>query len=367
VLIFRRVVAILLLILIAIPSLLSPVYRFPAPQPFAGPALWNPYARLTGTWQKANLHAHGHAWGGVTNGRQTDEEVVKAYRERGYSVAGVSNYGSIAAFQGVDTIPLYEHGYNIPKAHQLAIGARRVVWLDFPFWQTLDQKQFILNRVGAAAELVSLNHPNTGYVDDDMRNLTGYQLMEIVNGPFPVEDLWDYALSAGHVVWAVANDDAHDVTNLRRTFIAWNMIDAPTPSAADVVSALRQGRSYAVSLAGNNADAALKSVEVNDATMTIASTGVPATYLFVGQDGAVRGTANQVMEATYTFAATDTYIRTVIRTPNMVMYVNPVFRYDGAKLPSPLAAVDETSTWLHRAVILIISAAVVFFLWRRRS
>jgi len=367
VLIFRRVVAILLLIFIAIPSLLAPVYRFPTPQPFAGPALWNPYAHLTGTWQKANLHAHGHAWGGVTNGRQSDEEVVQAYKRRGYAVAGVSNYGSIAAFHGVDTIPLYEHGYNIPKSHQLAIGARHVVWLDFPFWQTLDQKQSIIDRVGAAAELVSLNHPNTGYVDDDMRNLTGYQLMEIVNGPFPVEDLWDFALSAGHVVWAVANDDAHDVTNLRRTFIAWNMIDAPTPSAADIIGALRQGRSYAVSLAGNNADAALKSVEVRDATMTISSTGVPATYLFVGQDGVVRGTANQVMEATYTFAATDTYIRTVIRTPNMVMYVNPIVRYDGTKLPSAAATVDEASTWLHRGLILLLSAAVVFLLWRRTS
>jgi hypothetical protein len=366
VLILRRAAAILLLFLIAIPSLLAPVYRFPAPQPFAGAALWNPYAHLTGTWQKANLHAHGRAWGGVTNGRQTDEEVVQAYTQRGYSVAGVSNYASIAAHNGVATIPLYEHGYNIAKIHQLAIGARSVVWLDFPFWQSLDQKQFIVDRVGAAAELVSLNHPNTGYVEDDMRNLTGYQLMEIVNGPFPVEDLWDAALSAGHVVWALANDDAHDVTNLRRTFIAWNMIDAPSASSADVVSALRQGRSYAVSLVGTNTDAALKSVEVSGAAMTIASTGVPATFLFVGQDGAVRGTANQVMEATYTFAATDTYIRTVIRTPNMVMYINPVLRYNGTALPAPAAVAEATSTWLHRGVILLVSGVAVFFLWGRR-
>ena len=335
------------------------------PQPFAGPALWNPYAHLAGTWQKANLHAHGRAWGGVTNGTQSDEDVVQAYKRRGYAVAGVSNYASIAAFHGVDTLPLYEHGYNIPKGHQLAIGARGVVWLDFPFWQTLNQKQYIIDRVGAAAELVSVNHPNTAYTDDDMRNLTGYQLMEIVNGPFPVEDLWDAALSSGHVVWALGNDDAHDVTNLRRTFIAWNMIDAPSASNGDIVSALRQGRTYAVSLVGDKADAALKSVEVADSTMTIASTGVPATYLFVGQDGAVRGTANQVMEATYTFAATDTYIRTVIRTPNMVMYINPVMRYDGSKLPSPLSTVDGASTWLHRAIVLVVSALIGLFLWRR--
>ncbi len=368
-LIFRRVVAFVLFVLIAIPLLLAPVYRFPPPQPFSGSALWNPYAHLSGTWQKSNLHAHGHAWGGVTNGKQSDEEVVRAYKERGYAVAGVSNYGSIAAFEGVDTIPLYEHGYNIPKSHQLAIGARRVVWIDFPFWQTLNQKQFIIDRVGSAAELVSLNHPNTGYIDDDMRNLTGYQLMEIVNGPFPVEDLWDAALSSGHVVWALANDDAHDVTNLRRTFIAWNMIDAPSASAADIIGALRHGRSYAVSLVGNNVDAALKNVELSGATLTISSAGVPATYLFIGQGGEIRGTANQVMEATYTFAATDTYIRTVIRTPNMVFYVNPIIRYDGTALPRPAAGIDETATWLNRTVILLLSISLVFFMSRgpRRS
>ena len=363
--IFRRIVAILLFVFIAIPLLLAPVYRFPTPQPFAGPVLWNPYAHLTGTWQKANLHAHGHAWAGVTNGTQSDHDVVRAYKQRGYSVAGVSNYASIAAFHGVDKLPLYEHGYNIPKGHQLAVGARSVVWLDFPLWQSLNQKQFIIDRVGAASELVSINHPNTAYTDEDMRNLTGYQLMEIVNGPFPVEDLWDAALSSGHVVWALGNDDAHDVTNLRRTFIAWNMIGAESASPGDVIGALRRGRSYAVSLVGDQVDAALKSVEVTDATMTIASTGVPATYLFVGQDGAVRGTANQVMEATYTFAATDTYIRTVIRTPNMVMYVNPVIRYNGTTLPVLASTVDGTSTWLHRGIVLVVSAGIVFLLWRR--
>jgi len=134
-----------------------------------------------------------------------------------------------------------------------------------------------------------------------------------------------------------------------------------------VIGALRQGRSYAVSLVGSNADAAFKGLDVKDATMTVSSSGVPATYLFVGQDGSVRGTSNQVMEASYTFAATDSYIRTVIRTPNMVMYINPVLRYDGATLPSPSASVDAPSTWLHRGIIFIISAAVVFLLWRRRA
>jgi hypothetical protein len=364
VLIFRRGLAIFFLA-IAIPYLLAPVYRFPPPQQFAGEALWNPYAHMAGHWQRANLHAHGRSWGGLTNGYQSDEEVVRAYKEHGYAVAGVSNYQWISSQHGVDTMPLYEHGYNIAKGHQLAIGARSVEWLDFPVWQGRDQKQYIIDRVGATADLVALNHPNTAYTDDDLRDLTGYQLLEVVNGPFPVEDAWDAALSNGHLVWVLANDDSHNLMTARRTFIAWNMIDAPSAGTADIINALRHGRTYAVSLVGENADASLKDIQLENGTLTVSSAGVPATYLFVGQDGTVRKTADQVMQASYTIEPKDTYIRTVIRTPNIVMYLNPIVRYTGAGVPSRRATPDMTATWLQRGFLSAAYAAVVFLLWRR--
>jgi hypothetical protein len=366
VLIFRRVLATFFLA-VTLPYLLAPVYRFPPPQQFTGAALWNPYAHTSATWHRANLHAHGRSWGGLTNGSQLDEDVVRAYRQHGYSVAGVSDYHWIAAQHGIDTLPLYEHGYNIAKNHQLAIGAHSVEWLDFPLWQGRDQKQYIIDRVGAAADLVAINHPNTAYSEDDLRDLTGYQLMEVVNGPFPGEDFWDVALSTGHLVWALANDDSHDIKNARRTFIAWNMIDAPSASTPDIVDALRRGRHYAVSLVGDKADASLKSIELQDTTVTVSSSGVPATYLFVGQDGTVRKTADQVMQASYTIEPRDTYIRTVIRTPNIVMYLNPIVRYDGAGPPSRRATPNFAFTWLQRGILAGLCAAVVLLLWRRPS
>jgi len=91
------------------------------------------------------------------------------------------------------------------------------------------------------ADLVAINHPGTAYTEDDLRDLTGYHLMEVVNGPFGFEELWDAALSSGHVIWALANDDIHDLTNLRRLAVAWNMIDSPSPGLSDIVSALRDG------------------------------------------------------------------------------------------------------------------------------
>jgi hypothetical protein len=364
VLILKRVAAIVFLAA-AVPYAFAPVYRFPPPRSFSGPALWNPYAHLTGSWQRANLHAHGHAWNGLTNGTHTDYEVVEAYRQRGYSVAGVSDYQWIAAQHGVPTMPLYEHGYNITKEHQLAIGAKSVEWLDFPIWTGLDQKQFILNRVARTSALVAINHPGTAYSERDLHSLTGYQLMEVINGPFGFEDLWDAALSSGHPIWALANDDIHDLTNLRRLAVAWNMIDAPTASVSDIVSALRVGRSYAVSLVGEKADASLVGVAVQGSVLTVSSSGVPATFLFIGQDGVVRQTSDQVTQATYRITHKDTYVRTVIRTPNMVMYLNPVLRHDGTSIPVPVAVVNEPLTWLSRIVVVMICIIVPPQLWRR--
>ena len=202
---------------------------------------------------------------------------------------------------GRDTLPIYEHGYNISKRHQLAIGARRVAWFDFPLWQGLSHEQLIIDQVGATADLVALAHPGLrdGYTEDNLRSLTGYQLLEVVNGPFDAEEPWDWALSSGHVVWGVANDDSHDTTDPRRTAMAWNMIDAPSTSTPDVVSALREGRAYAVGRTDDEAptmDAVVTDVKFAAGTLTVTHDGPPSTLEFVGQNGAIRRTVKNALE-----------------------------------------------------------------------
>src|SRR5262245_42312253 len=146
-------------------------------------------------------------------------------------------------------MPLYEHGYNLLKHHQLAIGAHSVDWFDFPLWQSLSNQQYVIDRVARTADLVALAHPpsRNAYMPSELRELSGYQLIEVVNGPFHLATAWDAALSSGHAVWGIANDDTHDLRDAGRAAVAWNMIDAPTASTADIVAALRAGRSYAVS------------------------------------------------------------------------------------------------------------------------
>jgi hypothetical protein len=345
-----------IVLLALLPYAWSPIYSFPDATPFAGPALWNPYESVTGTWQRANLHAHGRAWGGLTSGDQSDAEVARRYHQLGYSVAGVSDYQRIAAFGGVDTIPLYEHGFNAGKNHQLAIGAHGVDWVDFLLWQSLSNQQYVIDRVRRKADLVALNHPSSrdAYDAAATRALTGYQLIEVVNGPFSAEDVWDSALSSGRPVWALANDDTHDLSDVRRTAVGWNMIDSPSPSTADIISALRTGRSYAVLRTGA-ADAAglttLSSVAVHDGTIRVELEGALSTITFIGQDGTVRRTAKDASTAEYTMTDGDTYVRTVVTSPQTTLFLNPVIRWDGSTLPAPAARVDAAWTWTQRGGI----------------
>ena len=286
------------------------------------------------------MHAHGRAWLGLTSGEQSDADVASRYRELGYSVAGVSDYQRIAAFHGIDTLPLYEHGFNLGKNHQLAIDAHAVDWFDLPLWQSPSHQQYVIDRVKRKAGLVALNHPSSrdAYGFDALRALTGYDLIEVANGPFTTGDEWDIALSAGRLVWAMGNDDTHDLGDVRRSAVAWTMIDAASASNADITSALRAGRSYAVQRTGAldaSGITTLSALSVDAGTITVTLNGAASTVMFIGQDGVVRQTVMDAWRASYRMTDTDSYVRTVVTSPQTTMYLNPVVRWNGTALPAP--------------------------------
>jgi hypothetical protein len=362
----------LAVVLLVLPYAWAPQYRFPDPAPFTGAEWLNPYAGLVGTWQRANLHAHGRAWNGFTNGKQTNDEIVRRYRALGYDVPGVSNYQRIADLHDPAAVPLYEHGYNIGKHHQLAIGARRVTWFDFPLWQSASQQQYVIERVKRTADLVALAHPNSrfAYTLDDLRQLTGYDLIEVVNGPFTAEDSWDAVLSSGRAVWGVANDDTHDLTDPRRTAAAWNMIAAESAKPADIIAALKKGQSYSVSRTGAleaSGLTTLSRIEVVDGGLSVVCAGAPATFTFIGQNGGERKKVKSAHSAQYTLTRADTYVRVVVEAPQTVLYLNPVIRYDGRELAAVAASIDVAATWTRRTAFLVACATLTLLAWRRRA
>lgn len=354
------------------PYAMCPVYRFPAPAPFSGAAFYDPYAnRPAGSqWRTANFHAHGRAWGGLTEGRQTDSAIVHHYyNDLGYDVAGVSDYQQIDRHRTDSSfVPTYEHGVNALKTHLLGINARHVVWFDFPLPQSRSEKQYIIDRVGAGASLVALAHPalRGGYSREDLSVLTHYQLFEVLNHFVVSDSLWDVALSTGHAVWAIGSDDSHNIMDAGQTGAMWTEILSPSTRAADVVEALKAGRTYAVAGHGARSDAHPEQIAVNGDTLTV-TCDIPVSRIdFIGQQGHLLSRAFGTKSASYVIQAGDPYVRTVIATPHTIMFLNPIVRYDGHQVARPVAVLDVPRTWALRSSILVTALMLIWLAVVRR-
>jgi hypothetical protein len=352
----------------------SKYYRFPEPKPFSGSEIFNPYKDIKGKWLKSNFHAHTKAWGGLTNGHQTAKEIMDHYiNDLKYDVAVISNYEQTIQYLPEGSplyFPVYEHGYNIGKVHHLVFGNKKVCYFDILLWQSADNKQFLIEHLLKKNPLISLNHPSmrNGYTPADLRKLSGYQLMEVINTPGNDEALWDTALSAGKLSWIIANDDCHDIRKPNETGISWTMVNSPENKAASILDALKNGLTYGVTGKEGVNRHYLKEVKAEGNNILIKVDSTADEIRLIGQDGMIKKSVAKTDSALYTFDLRDTYIRAVIKFPDMTMYLNPLIRYDGKGIPRNeiTASVNTWKTILIRVLIFVIWVGVTVLLFRNK-
>lgn len=381
---FPRLWLMLLMLLLVAPLsvgflyVFSPIYRFPPPQPFAGPQWFNPYQDSGPVWQRCNFHVHSRNWFGLTQGVNHPEDIRETYRRMGYNVLSISDYQHItpSGFSRLLDIPVYEHGYNTGKVHQIVLGARKVMWLDYPLGQTVHHKQQIINRLKESAEFVILAHPslNGGYTPEDMARLSGYDAVEALNHFRYSLELWDAALSSGRAVWLFGGDDSHDVSIAGETGVRWTMINSTSKKRRPLIKALRNGAFYAASgRRGKTANqlSRLTLENVRNEFRILVFCSLPADIHFIGQKGKLRHSVKYASEASMFLTPEDTYIRVELLRPDGSLYLNPVIRWDGKTLPNPATVLDMTKTWLKRDITILLTAGllilVAFRLLRRRK
>lgn len=357
----------------------APVYDFPEPVPFHGDKLYNPYQGMDSTqWRKANFHYHSKAWLGLTSGRKnTYEAFYETYKALGYDAPQISNYQSIdRRFQdSAFYIPVYEHGFGVRKKHQILIGAREVLWLDYSLYQTLSHKQHIINLLRPDNEIVAIAHPDweAGYSLEDMRYLTNYDLVEALDHNWRSIPQWDAALSAGRPVFLLADDDAHDITDRFEIQRICTYINSPVVQGDSMVKALKEGKAFGAEIymgdwetfedKARNARSipVVNSVSLKGDTLLVSVTGRPYKIDFIGQNGKSKKITMFANKAWYKFQPGDTYIRTEITFityfdfpnvgPGTVFYLNPVFRYNGGKPVNTLVAeVNIVRSWILRII-----------------
>ena len=343
--------------------LFCPIYSFATPRPFSGDSIYNPYAATgKGNWIKCNFHAHAHSWQGVTNGKGSAADIHRVYNQLGYSVHAVSNYESIdTTFQfSPSYISAYEHGYNLLKTHQLVLNAKVVCWKDYLLPQTVNNKQDIIQRIHQTDSnaFISINHPllRNGYHASDFNHLTKYNCVEVLNPACNSSSLWDAALSAGKPVFAMSDDDTHDVddTTITGNFCTW--INVPKINPTTIINSLKTGCSYSMVI-GKHINQQiwqgkaihlplLQSFVVKEDTVQV-TFSLPAKEISViGQNGSLLQQKVNTDSAFFVLRKQDPYAR-VVATYNdgIQLVLNPVFRYQQSPLWQADASIKAVPTF----------------------
>lgn len=371
--------------LVILTSIFVPYYSFDEPKPFSGSYYNNPYHNMNpNNWIQANFHAHTRQFGGLTNGRvNTNEMVDSVYKVLGFDHVGLSDYNTINYFDSLNPgfIPAYEHGYGIFKIHQLCIGAKKVRKLDFFAFQNLSMKQHTLNRLEKQTRLAIPAHPSfvkKGYLVEDMKYLSNYKLMEVLNGFRISTAHWDTALSNGHLVYLIGNDDSHDVTDITDVATRFTMINAAENEADQLLLALENGNAVGVDFPIKRDESLeqkvkrlkkdlpyIKQVELNGDTLSISASKQISKAKFIGQEGKELNSQNNVMTASYVIQPEDCYVRTELYFKNgTTLYLNPITRHEtGDVVKQRLDHINWFKTimlWsVYAFVIVIVSYLIV--------
>ena len=380
-------IALLLLILYIYLSV--PTYSFKEPRPFSGEYLYNPYQDMNpDQWKKYHFHCHSRRYFGMTNGRRSKEVAIDSvYSALGYDHYGISDYMGINRHNAdkEDYIPAYEHGYGlIRKTHQICIGAESVYWPDFPFMQNLNMKQHTINKLGERCRFVMPAHASftKGYKVGDMRFLSNYRLLEVVNPYGNAFEHWDMALSNGHRVYALGDDDTHDITDYHDVCYNLTMVNTQNIDAESVYEALDKGLCYAVefdkwyyyplTLAQKVKEAhelhhLTRAQLVGDTLFIQTSAETMREVRFIGQDGKVLKIEEGVGMAYYVIQSEDHYVRTRVDINGRnFLYLNPVTRH-----PSPIVvdrrldSINYAQTSLYWAVYAVAVLAFGWYLFKK--
>ena len=389
---FGRVMAcigILLLLTVLAVYLSVPTYSFKEPRPFEGEYLYNPYQDMNpNQWKKYHFHCHSRKYFGLTNGRKSTETAIDSvYQALGYDHYGISDYMSINKHnaENEDYIPAYEHGYGlIRKTHQICIGAESVYRIDFPFMQNLNMKQHMINKLGERSRFVMPAHASftKGYKVSDMKYLSNYRLIEVVNPYGNAFEHWDTALSNGHRLYALGDDDTHDITNVHEVCHNLTMVNTPDLKAENAYDALERGLCYAVEFDNffhfpmtleEKAEQAhrlphLTTAQLVGDTLFIGTSAEQMQEVkFIGQDGKVLKTEENVATAFYVIQPDDPYVRTEINVNGLQhFYLNPVTRHATSfVVDRRLDEINWAQTVLYWVVYAVAFVAFGWYLFRK--
>lgn len=365
----------------------SPIYDFDEPHPFSGPDIFNPYSALDSLrqgsdgsgaipWKRANFHTHTRVEGPLNECQWWPAEVLADYEALGYDILTFSNHNELTVHpcDSALQVNVYEHGYNLFKYHKLVFGSSDVWHFDHILPLLTSQKQWQLDVLGRQSDFIQMNHPfrTIGTSEDEMSKLTGYEIIELDSGVSDRQEYWDWALSAGHYSFALANDDCHDSRNTDKIARRCNFLLARSGRYEDLKDCLLGGCYYCMRVpdfgdgdwdvkreAGENLPA-VRDVRVSGDTVTLVMSRDALVIEATGQGRRLVGQALDEDEITIVIPSDEPYLRfTAYFADGVILYTNAFARYDASECPSPYKVAPHSVNWL---LTILFNALIVFVL-----
>jgi hypothetical protein len=294
-------------------------------------------------WLKGNTHTHTLE----SDGDSSPEDVVRWYREHGYDFLVITDHDKVTrvdidhAGGGMVMIPGEEVTDRLPKKplHLNALGIEKAIAPQHGA-TVVEVLQRNVDAIREAGGIPAINHPNFGWAfgADELLKVERAALLEIASGhpyvnmegPPPVEEMWDKLLTAGKRIWAIAVDDSHHLmlpkdpldTGIAPAGKAWIAVRAGERTPKAILSAIKHGDFYAstgVELTDYVVDAKSMNVRVREKNL--------AHYRvqFIGANGRVLQESVGA-SATYAFRGNEPYVRAkVIDSNGKSAWLQPTF------------------------------------------
>ena len=228
-----------------------------------------------------------------------------------------------------------------------------------------------------------MNHPlrTTGTSKSRMQKLGGYRIMELDSGKSTENEYWDWALSAGHYSFGLANDDLHYPDKSSRIAVRCNFLHCPSARYEDIKETLLGGCYYAmripdyghgdweVKYARNRNLPSVEKIGLDGETIYIALSRQADSIKVTGQDHTTLSLARNSSAASYTMRDNDPYARITAYFPDgEVIYTNPSARYDASVGQTPYMAPAHTVniplTILFNFTLLVLCAGVILTFYK---
>jgi hypothetical protein len=273
---------------------------------------------------------------------------------------------------------VYEQGYSPFKFHKLVFGGDRVVHYDPLLPLLASQKQFELDRLAKHSDFIQINHPyrTVGMSRSHMEALSGYEIMELDTGISTENEYWDWALSAGHYSFCLANDDFHHIDNSVNIAVRCNFLCTPSGRYEDLKKTLLGGGFYAMRVPDyghgdwdvkyeKNRDLPfVKAIGLRGDTVHMTLSEPADSIRVTGQDHRTLALVERCDSIAYRMRPEDAYARLTAFFPEgEVIYSNPFARYDAALADSPF---DDTPqrvslvwTILYNLLLLVLFGETV--------